>query len=29
MDKIAQDVYDQIVRMLAVARERNGDPWSR
>ena len=29
IDKIAQDVYDQIVRMLSVARERNGDPWSR
>ncbi|HEU5056029.1 MAG TPA: hypothetical protein VFU21_05870, partial [Kofleriaceae bacterium] len=29
IDKIAQDVYDQIVRMLDVARERNGDPWSR
>jgi len=29
IDKIAQDVYDQIVRMLAVARERSGDPWNR
>ena len=29
IDKIAQDVYDQVLRMLDVARERNGDPWSR
>ena len=29
IDKIAQDVYDQICRMLAVARERSGDPWNR
>jgi hypothetical protein len=29
IDKIAQDVYEEIVRMLAIARERSGDPWNR
>ncbi|HKE17904.1 MAG TPA: hypothetical protein VKB80_23670 [Kofleriaceae bacterium] len=29
IDKIAQDVFEQICRMMAVARERSGDPWQR
>ena len=29
IDKIAQDVYEQICRMLEIARERSGDPWQR
>ncbi|HWM85436.1 MAG TPA: hypothetical protein VNO33_06345, partial [Kofleriaceae bacterium] len=29
IDKIAQEVFDQICRMMAVARERSGDPWQR
>jgi hypothetical protein len=29
VDKIAQEVYERICRMLEVARERSGDPWSR
>ena len=29
IDKIAQDVFEQICRMLDVARERSGDPWQR
>lgn len=29
VDKIAQEVFEQICRMMAVARERSGDPWQR
>jgi hypothetical protein len=29
IDKIAQEVFEQICRMLEVARERSGDPWQR
>jgi trimeric autotransporter adhesin len=29
IDKIAQEVFEQICRMVAVARERSGDPWQR
>ena len=29
IDKIAQEVFEQICRMLDVARERSGDPWQR
>jgi hypothetical protein len=29
IDRIAQEVFEQICRMMAVARERSGDPWQR
>ena len=29
VDKIAQEVFEQVCRMMAVARERSGDPWQR
>ena len=29
IDKIAQEVFEQVCRMLEVARERSGDPWQR
>ncbi len=29
VDKIAQEVFEQVCRMIAVARERSGDPWQR
>jgi hypothetical protein len=29
VDKIAQEVFEQVCRMIAIARERSGDPWHR
>lgn len=29
IDKIAQEVFEQVCRMIDVARERSGDPWNR
>ena len=29
IEEMAREVYGQICRMLEVARERSGDPWSR
>ncbi|HET6614053.1 MAG TPA: hypothetical protein VFG83_18770, partial [Kofleriaceae bacterium] len=28
LDALAQDVFDQVLRMLKLARQRNGDPWA-
>jgi hypothetical protein len=29
IDELAQEVYEEIMRMLEIARERNGDPWQQ
>jgi len=27
IDELAQEVYEEVCRLLAIARERSGDPW--
>ena len=27
IDKIAADVYAEVLRLIDIARERSGDPW--